>query len=91
MDIVPKVHGRIFNSFTDTKAKVVCQCRGYFKGEHPVVFASRKLLLWKNHYLITEKECLAIVWAIQKFQNFLYWKSFILKTDHQPLLYFGNA
>jgi len=29
--------------------------------------------------------------AIQKFQNFLYGKEFILETDHQPLLYLGKA
>ena len=27
---------------------------------------------------------------MQKFQNFLYGKSSILETDHQPLLYFGK-
>jgi len=29
--------------------------------------------------------------AVQKFQNFLYGKSFILETDHQPSLYLGKA
>ena len=28
---------------------------------------------------------------MQKFQNFLYGKEFILETDHQPLLYLGKA
>ena len=55
--------------------------------KHPVAFASRKLLTRESHYSTIEKECLAIVWAIQKFQNFLYGKEFILETDHQPLLW----
>jgi len=59
--------------------------------KHPVAFASRKLLTRESHYSTTEKECLAIVWAVQKFQNFLYGKLFILETDHQPLLYLGKA
>jgi len=59
--------------------------------KHPVAFASRKLLTRERHYSTIEKECLAIVWAIQKFQNFLYGKEFILETDHQPLLYLGKA
>ena len=33
----------------------------------------------------------AVVWAVQKFQNFLHGKSFILETDHQPFLYLGKA
>jgi len=31
------------------------------------------------------------VWVIEKFQNFLYGKSFILETDHEPLLYLNKA
>jgi len=53
--------------------------------KHAVAFASRKLLTRASHYSTIEKECLAIVWAVQKFQNFLYGKSFILETDHQLL------
>jgi len=49
------------------------------------------LLNRESHYSTIEKECLAIVWAVQKFQNFLYGKAFILETDHQPLLYLGKA
>ena len=40
---------------------------------------------------VVEKECLAIVWAVQKLQNFLYGKQLILETDHQPLQYLGKA
>jgi len=59
--------------------------------KHPVAFASRKLLTRESHYSTIEKECLPIVWAIQKFQNFLYGNAFIFETDHQPLLYLGKA
>ena len=59
--------------------------------KHPVAFASRKLVARESHYSTIENECLAIVWAVQKFPNFLYGKAFILETDQQPLLYLGNA
>jgi len=59
--------------------------------KHPIAFASRKLLPREIHYSTIEKECLAIIWTIQKFQNFLYGKSFILETDHEPLLYLYEA
>jgi len=55
--------------------------------KHPIAFASRKLLLREVHYSTIEKEYLEIDWAIKKLQNFLYRKSFILKTDHEPLPY----
>jgi len=59
--------------------------------KHPKAFASRKLLTRESRYSTIEKECLAIVWVVQKFQKFLYGKSFILEGDHQPLLYLGKA
>ena len=59
--------------------------------KHPVAFAGKKLLPRERNYSTIEKECLAIVWAVQKFQNFLYGKPFVLETDHQPLQYLGKA
>jgi len=38
-----------------------------------------------------ERECLAIVWDITKFQEFLHKKEFILETDHSALQFLGNA
>lgn len=59
--------------------------------KHPVAFASRKLLPAERNYSTIERECLAVVWGIQKFQTFLYGVHFLLETDHQPLLYLGRA
>ena len=58
---------------------------------HPVAYASRKLLPREMNYPIIERECLSIVWGIQKFHNFLYGQSFILETDHQPLSYLNKT
>jgi len=52
---------------------------------HPVAFASKKLLPRERNYSTIEREALAIVWAVQKFQNYLYGQHFTLETDHCPL------
>ncbi|XP_047483006.1 uncharacterized protein LOC125035006 [Penaeus chinensis] len=56
----------------------------------PICYASRKLLDREAKYAAIEKECLAIVWAIQKFKVYLYGRDFILQTDQQPLVYLKN-
>ena len=57
----------------------------------PVRYASRKLNQCKTAYATVEKECLAVVWGVRKFEKYLYGKEFILETDHQPLQYLKEA
>ena len=44
---------------------------------HPVVFASRKLVEREQVYSTIERECLAIVWSVQKFVRFLWGVTFM--------------
>ena len=59
--------------------------------KHPVAFASKKLLPRERNYSTIEREALAIVWGIQKFQNYLLGTHFFLETDHHPLQYLDKA
>lgn len=52
----------------------------------PVCYASKKFNKSQRNYSVIEKECLAIIWGIQKFEAYLYGRQFIIETDHQPLL-----
>ena len=55
------------------------------EGLFPVQFASRKLHARERVYPIIERECLAIIWAIKKFDYFLHGRKFRIQTDHFPL------
>ncbi|XP_070198733.1 uncharacterized protein [Littorina saxatilis] len=52
---------------------------------HPVAYQSKKLLGAESRYATVEKECLATVWGVQKFERYLKGRHFVLETDHQPL------
>uniref|UniRef100_A0A1X7U211 RNA-directed DNA polymerase n=1 Tax=Amphimedon queenslandica TaxID=400682 RepID=A0A1X7U211_AMPQE len=53
--------------------------------EHPIVYISRKLLPREEKYAVVEKECLAVVWAIQTLKVYLYGQHFRIQTDHHAL------
>lgn len=59
--------------------------------DHPVAFASRTLNKHEVNYSTTEKEALAIMWAVEKFKPYLYGNSFTLVTDHKPLTFIKNS
>ena len=54
---------------------------------YPVAYGSNKLTSVERRYSTLEKECLAIVWDVFKFQQYLAGKLFILQTDHQTLTF----
>ena len=58
---------------------------------HPVMFASRKLLDRETRYSTIERECLAVVWAVDKFHRYLFGRHFVVETDHMPLTYLSKS
>lgn len=59
--------------------------------DHPIAFASRTLNKHEINYSTTEKEALAIMWAVEKFKPYLYGNKFTLITDHKPLTFIKNS
>ena len=56
-----------------------------------VAYGSRKLKTREKAYAVIEKDCLALVWVIQKFYRYIYGTAFTVETDHQPLSYLNKA
>jgi hypothetical protein len=53
--------------------------------ESPICFASKKLNCDQRNYSVTEKEGLAVLWAVEHFRTMLLGRYFLLETDHSAL------
>ena len=54
--------------------------------QRPVAYASGTLSTAERNYAHLDKEALAVVFAVKKFQQFLYGRHFKIYKDHKPLL-----
>ena len=60
-------------------------------GLFPIAYACRKLRKNEKNYCTIEKECLAMVFKVKRFQLYLYGTDFVIQTDHKPLAYFQRC
>ena len=70
--------GAILSQEEEIKKPYVCE------------YASKMLKGAEIHYCVTEKECLAIIWAIKLFRVYLHGTHFIIITDHAALQWLMN-
>lgn len=61
-----------FPNKTDNDHRIIC-------------YASKSLSVTEKRYCQTEKEALALVWAVDRFAVYLIGREFELETDHKPL------
>jgi RNase H-like domain found in reverse transcriptase len=89
---LPRAEGLLI-LYTDAPQEQIVCCLFQEKGEgtrHPVEYRSRGLTSAERNYSTTEKECLAIVWAVLQLRPYLEGKHFFIRTDHHSLLWVLN-
>src|ERR1044072_2098275 len=59
--------------------------------ERVIAYASRSMNRAESNYGITDQECLAIIWAIKHFEQYLGLLPFKVVTDHSALKYLQTA
>lgn len=64
--------------------------QSYPDGEHVIAYASRSLSRTEQNYTVTELECMAALYAVSKFRQYVEGVKFTLITDHYSLLWLSN-
>lgn len=59
-------------------------------GERVVCYLSRSLTKQEQKYITTERECLAVIWSVEKLRHYLEGVQFVVITDHHSLLWLHN-
>jgi hypothetical protein len=78
---------------TDDSAEQIgcCLLQEHAEGrKHPIGFYSRSLKAAELNNSNTEKECIAIFWAIIQLRPYLEWKKIFILTDHHLLRWVLN-
>ncbi|GFW77606.1 retrovirus-related Pol polyprotein from transposon 17.6 [Trichonephila clavipes] len=58
--------------------------------EHPILYLSKKFSEVEKRYCTTEMECASIVLAIKRLHYYLDGNSFLVMTDHNPLVWLNR-
>ncbi|GFT16601.1 retrovirus-related Pol polyprotein from transposon 297 [Trichonephila clavipes] len=78
-----------FNLFTDASAVGIGAVLN--QNHRPIAFRSRALNKVEKNYTVTERECLAVIWALNKFKTYVGSLPVKVITDHAALTKLTNG
>jgi RNase H-like domain found in reverse transcriptase/Reverse transcriptase (RNA-dependent DNA polymerase)/Integrase zinc binding domain/Integrase core domain/Chromo (CHRromatin Organisation MOdifier) domain len=86
---LPRLTGELVLDTDSSDEQLGCclQQRGEDGHLHPLGFWSRHLNAPEINYSATEKEALAVVWAIKRLRPYLEGEKFTVRTDHSALVW----
>lgn len=65
--------------------------QGEGENEKVIAYTSSKFSAAQKNYMTTERECLAVITAIEKFRPYVDGVKFTVVTDHASLLWLKNV
>ncbi|GFS71479.1 retrovirus-related Pol polyprotein from transposon 17.6 [Trichonephila clavipes] len=78
-----------FNLFTDASGVGIGAVLN--QNHRPIAFASRTLNKAEKNYTVTERECLVVIWALNKFKTYFGSLPVTVITDHAALTKLTNG
>ena len=66
------------------------KCKNQNDEEKAIAFAGVSFNETQKKYSATDKELAAIRFSVQHFKAYLYGRHFVIRTDHEPLVYLNH-
>ena len=68
----------------------LCQPTGEMEKDQPIAYARKQLTPAERNYSTTERECLAMVFSVKKFRQYLLCNPVVFFVDHMAIKYLVN-